>query len=157
MQRSWRFWVATGLGSGLFPVAPGTAGSVAAVGLFWVTTRSGATWLPAVVFAALVVIGFVSAGPAARELGHKDPGPIVIDEFAGQFLALLALPHSWPVLLAGFALFRLFDILKPPPARRFEALPGAAGIMTDDLVAGLYANLLLQMAVRLAPGWWTSA
>lgn len=149
-----RFWIATGLGSGRVPFAPGTAGSALAVGLFWLTTRSGVVWLPALMFAALVLAGFWSAAEAARRLGQKDPGAVVIDEFAGQFLALLALPHSWPVLAAGFLLFRLFDIVKPPPARRLEALPGAAGIMADDLVAGLYANLLLQLAVRLAPGSW---
>ncbi len=149
-----RFWIATGLGSGRVPWAPGTAGSAVALGLFWVTTRFGANWLPAAVFVALVMAGFWSAGSAARRLGKKDPSAIVIDEFAGQFLALLALPHTWPVLAAGFLLFRLFDILKPPPARRLEALPGATGIMTDDLVAGLYANLLMQGAVRLVPGWW---
>ena len=154
MRRDLRFWIATGLGSGLFPVAPGTAGSTVALGLFWVTTRSGVGWLPVLAFAVLVLAGLWSAGAAARQLGQKDPGAIVIDEFAGQFLALLALPHSWRVLVAGFLLFRLFDIIKPPPARRFEALPGATGIMADDLVAGLYVNLLLQVAVRLAPGWW---
>ena len=149
-----RFWIATGFGSGHVPLAPGTAGSAVAVGLFWLTLRTGLGWLPAVVFVALVLAGFWSCPAATRRLGEKDPGPIVIDEFAGQFLALLALPPSWPVLAAGFALFRLFDIVKPPPARRFEALPGAAGIMADDLVAGLYANLLLQLAVRVAPGSW---
>jgi len=154
IPRGPRFWIATGLGSGLVPFAPGTAGSAVAVGLFWVTTRSGVAWLPALVFGVLVWAGFWSAAAAARSLGKKDPGAIVIDEFAGQFLALLALPHSWPVLAAGFVLFRLFDIVKPPPARRLEAQPGATGIMADDLVAGLYANLLLQIAVRLAPGWW---
>jgi phosphatidylglycerophosphatase A len=147
-----RFWIATGLGSGRVPLAPGTAGSAAAVGLFWLTLQSGLGWLPAIVFVALVLAGFWSCPEAARRLGEKDPGPIVIDEFAGQFLALLALPPSWPVLAAGFVLFRLFDIVKP--ARRFEALPGAIGIMADDLVAGLYANLLLQLAVRVAPGSW---
>jgi phosphatidylglycerophosphatase A len=157
MRGGLRFWIATGLGSGLVPWAPGTAGSAVAVGLFWVTTRFGVNWLPAAVFGVLVLAGFWSAGAAARRLGQKDPGAIVIDEFAGQFLALLALPHSWPVLAVGFVLFRLFDVVKPPPARRFEALPGATGIMTDDLVAGLYANLLMQMALRLAPGWWTLA
>jgi phosphatidylglycerophosphatase A len=149
-----RYWIATGLGSGLVPFAPGTAGSAVAVGLFWLTTLPGLVWLPPLAFAGLVLVGFWSAAAAARRLGQKDPGAVVIDEFAGQFLALLALPHSWPVLAAGFVLFRLFDIVKPPPARRFEALPGATGIMTDDLVAGLYANLLLQLAVRLAPGSW---
>jgi len=154
MQRGLRFWIATGLGSGLVPIAPGTAGSAVALGLFWLTTRSGLPWLPAAVWALLIVAGFWSASAAARSLGQKDPGAVVIDEFAGQFLALLALPHSWPVLAAGFVLFRLFDITKPPPARRFEALPGATGIMADDLVAGLYANLLLQLALRLVPGSW---
>jgi len=157
MRRDARFWIATGLGSGLVPLAPGTAGSAVAVGLFWLTSRGGALWVPAVVFVALLLAGFWSATSAARSLGRKDPGAIVIDEFAGQFLALLALPVSWPVLAAGFVLFRLFDIIKPPPARRLEALPGAAGIMADDLVAGLYANLLLQVAVRLAPGSWGMA
>ena len=154
MQGGLRFWIATGLGSGLVPWAPGTAGSAVALGLFWLTTRLGTNWLPAVVFVGLVLAGFWSAASAARRLGQKDPGAIVIDEFAGQFLALLALPPNWQVLAAGFVFFRLFDILKPPPARRLEALPGATGIMADDLVAGLYANLLLQVAVRLAPGWW---
>ena len=149
-----RFWIATGFGSGFLPVAPGTAGSAVAIGLFWLTLLPGLPWLPAVVFVALVLAGFWSCPIAAQRLGEKDPGPIVIDEFAGQFLALLALPHSWPVLAAGFALFRLFDIVKPPPARRFEALPGATGIMADDLVAGVYANLLLQVAVRFVPESW---
>ena len=149
-----RFWIATGFGSGLVPVAPGTAGSAVAVGLFWLTTLPGIAWLPALIFVIVVVAGFWSAGEAARRLGQDDPGAIVIDEFAGQFLALLALPHSWLVLGAGFLLFRLFDIVKPPPARQLEKLHGATGIMADDLVAGLYANLLLQLAVRLAPATW---
>jgi phosphatidylglycerophosphatase A len=149
-----RFWIATGFGSGLFPVAPGTVGSAVALVLFWLTTLPGIGWLPAAGFAVILAAGFWSAGAAARQLGKDDPGAVVIDEFAGQFLTLLALPHSWPVLIAGFLLFRLFDISKPPPARQLEKLHGAAGIMTDDLVAGLYANLLLQFAVRLAPAAW---
>lgn len=149
-----RFWIATGFGSGFAPLAPGTAGSAVAVVLFWLTTLPGAAWIPPVVFALWVLAGFWSAGEAARRLGQRDPGAIVIDEFAGQFLALLALPHSVVVLGAGFLLFRLFDIVKPPPARQMEKLPGAAGIMADDLVAGLYANLLMQLAVRVAPASW---
>ena len=149
-----RFWIATGFGSGLVPVAPGTAGSAVALVLFWLTTLPGIGWLPAAGFVVVLVAGFWSAGEAARRLGKEDPGAVVIDEFAGQFLALLALPHTWLVLVSGFLLFRLFDIVKPPPARRFEKLHGATGIMADDLVAGLYANLLLQLAVRLAPATW---
>ncbi len=154
MLKDLRFVVATGFGSGFFPVAPGTAGSAVAAGLFWLTTRSGSAWAGPAVFVLLLAAGFWSAGAAARRLDGKDPGPVVIDEFAGQFLALLAVPFHWTVLAAGFVLFRLFDIVKPPPARRFEALEGSTGIMADDLVAGLYANLLLQVAVRSAPGLW---
>ncbi len=149
-----RTFIATGLGSGRVPVAPGTAGSAVAVGLFWAATLPGVAWLPPLVFVVLVAAGWWSAGPVARRLGQKDPGMIVIDEFAGQFLALLMLPRSWLVWGTGFLLFRLFDIVKPPPARRLERLPGATGIMADDLVAGLYANLVLQLAVRIVPAQW---
>jgi len=149
-----RFWIATGFGSGLVPVAPGTAGSAVALLLFWLLTLPGIGWLPAAGFVVILAAGFWSAGEAARQLGKDDPGAVVIDEFAGQFLALLALPHSWLVLVTGFLLFRLFDITKPPPARQLEKLHGATGIMADDLMAGLYANLLLQLAVRLAPATW---
>ena len=136
------------------PVAPGTAGSAVAVVLFWAVSLPGIVWLPAAGFLAIVAVGWWSAGPAARKLGQKDPGMIVIDEFAGQFLALLALPATWLVWITGFLLFRLFDIVKPPPARWLERLPGATGIMADDLVAGLYANLVLQVAVRVVPVAW---
>ena len=100
-----RTFIATGFGSGRSPFAPGTAGSAVAVGLFWLTTLPGAAWLPPLAFALTLAAGWWSAGPVAERLGKKDPGMIVIDEFAGQFLALLALPPSWPVLAAGFVLF----------------------------------------------------
>jgi phosphatidylglycerophosphatase A len=106
--------------------------------------------------AGLVLVtlgGFWSAGAAEARYCKKDPGNVVIDEVAGQMLALLFLTPTPHILVAGFLLFRLLDILKPYPARRLESLAGAAGIMTDDLIAGLYSNLILQALCRLAPEW----
>lgn len=146
--------IALGLWSGKFPVAPGTAGSVVGLLLFvavaWFSGPIGC-WVG---FGVVTVAGFMTADGAARRLGKKDPGPVVIDEIAGQFLALLALPLTLPILIGGFALFRLFDITKPPPARQLERLPGSAGIMCDDLIAGLFANLVLQLLLWAFPSFW---
>ena len=145
--------VATGFGAGRVPIAPGTAGSAQGVLLFWLLARYGGPWAPLVGFVVVAALGFWSAGAAARQLGGEDPGPVVIDEIAGQMLALLFLPPSWVVLLAGFLLFRIADILKPFPARRLETLHGAAGIMADDLAVALYVNLLLQVLRWGFPEW----
>jgi phosphatidylglycerophosphatase A len=146
-----KLFLATGFGSGRSPFAPGTAGSIVAVGLFWLCWRWSPAWVPPLAFVAVTAAGFLTAGAAAEALGKKDPGAVVIDEFAGQFLALLWIPRGWAWWLAAFALFRLFDITKPPPARQWDRRPGALGIMADDLVAGLYANLLLQAAAFVWP------
>jgi phosphatidylglycerophosphatase A len=140
--------VATGLGIGQAPVAPGTVGSAAGVVLGWAL---GAMGWPVLAAGCLVVVaaGLWAAGAVARQLGRPDPGPVVIDEIAGQMLTLLGAPAEPRALVAGFVLFRLFDITKPFPARRVEALPGGSGIMTDDLVAGAYANLALRVVLRL--------
>ena len=149
-----RVALATGLGVGVAaPVAAGTFGSALGLGLFWLVS---AIWgWPATVAAAVLAtaIGFWSAGAAERYFGREDPGPVVIDEIAGQIATLLFLPPTIPVLTAGFFLFRILDIFKPFPARRLEALPGGSGIMADDLMVALYANLALQIATRLFPSW----
>jgi phosphatidylglycerophosphatase A len=93
-----------------------------------------------------------AADRAAGQFGRKDPGPVVIDEVAGQLVTLAFTGAGLGGAFAGFLLFRLFDIIKPWPANRFEALPGGTGIVADDLMAGVYANLILQVAIRLAPG-----
>jgi phosphatidylglycerophosphatase A len=110
-------------------------------------------WLPlawlvpaAIAISVLVtVIGIPPSTVVARESGIKDPGFVVIDEVAGQMIALIAVPLHWKYMLAGFILFRSFDIVKPFPLRRLEALPGGTGIMMDDVGAGLYALALLQL------------
>lgn len=138
--------IATGAGAGRSPIAPGTAG--AAIGLAASAILTTTAGPPAALTGALLVtaLGFFSAGAAARTIGEPDPGRVVIDEVAGQMIALLFLPPTVPVWIAAFLLFRILDIVKPFPARRLEDLPGSSGIMTDDLVAGLYANGILQLA-----------
>lgn len=138
--------IATGLGAGFSPVAPGTAGTIVAVPLGWAmleaTAASPSLQLP--FLAAVTAVAVWSAGVAATRLGLKDPGQVVVDEVAGYLVTVAFLPASWTTLLAGFVLFRLFDITKPPPCRRAEALPGGVGIVADDVMAGIYANLALQ-------------
>ena len=134
-------WIAVGLGSGLVPVAPGTAGSIVAAAAYFGLGRLG--WPAQLAAIALVsLLGTVAAARAERVWG-EDPGRVVVDEVAGQWLALVALPPTWGWIVAGLLLFRLFDITKPPPCRRLEHLPGGLGVMADDLAAGGYARLVL--------------
>ena len=137
-------FVATGFYSGLSPVAPGTAGTAAAALLAYGLSL---TSLPAnITLASLFVLScllcLVSGQPAERLLGKKDPGAVVMDEFAGFYVSLLTLSATWPTLgeyIVAFGLFRLFDIAKPTPARQLQSLGGARGILLDDVAAGLYA------------------
>jgi phosphatidylglycerophosphatase A len=142
--------VATGLGSGYSPFAPGTAGSI--VGLLLFLPLVGRAW-PAqlAATAALTFVGVLAAGRVARGVGLKDPGLVVVDEVAGQWVTFLALPFTPATALAGFLLFRLMDIVKPWPARDLERLPGGFGIMADDVAAGIYAQLLLRAGLAVWP------
>ncbi len=143
--------IATGLGSGFFPIAPATFASALVVGALWLlgsdASGQGHPMVEAVVMLALVPISIASAHQAEKSLGH-DASPIVIDEVLGQMLALFLVPRTWPWLLGGFLLFRLFDIWKPLGARRLQDLQGGWGIVADDVLAGFYAFLVLQ-GVRL--------
>lgn len=130
---------------GRLPVAPGTFGSAAAVVLApFVLLPLPLPWRVAVL-AALFYVGAQAAGRAERLLGQKDPGQVVIDEVLGQWLTLLPLAGpDLPELAAGFVLFRLFDITKPPPIHASERwLPGGYGVMIDDVLAGVYAGVAL--------------
>ncbi len=144
--------VATVLGVGRAPVAPGTAGSVPGVALAFGLAAAAGPWAAAAGLVVVAVIGTWAADAVSRGLGHPDPGVVVVDEVAGQMLTLLFVPLTWQVAALGFLLFRVFDILKPYPAGALERLPGGAGIMADDLAAGIYGNLLLQVVIRFAPG-----
>ena len=139
--------VATVFGIGYLPMAPGTFGSAAGVLFSWLLRGTPAGSLLGA--GAAAALGFWSAGPAARQMGKPDPSCVVIDEVAGMMLALAMLPLRWPVVLAGFLLFRLLDITKPSLLRKVEQLPGSAGIMLDDLLAGLLVQLILRAALLL--------
>jgi phosphatidylglycerophosphatase A len=142
--------IATVGGAGFVPVAPGTVASALTVLLLWLVPFSRAGLV--LFFVLVAVIGTWAAGQAERALGSKDPGAIVIDEVAGMTLSVLALPLTISVLALAFVLFRVFDIVKPAPARQAQALPGGTGVMVDDLVAGLYA-LVAIAALRGLVGW----
>jgi phosphatidylglycerophosphatase A len=115
---------------------------------------TGATpWIEAGAAGALLLIGAWSATVVEQRLGTTDPGPVVIDEVMGMIVTLIGAPVSWSVTLAGFLLFRAFDIVKPPPARSLERAHGGWGIMLDDLAAGAYAWGVLQALLWIAPGW----
>jgi len=133
--------IATVFGAGYSPVAPGTVASALTVVLLWLVpfSRGGLV----VFLVAVVAIGTWAAHVAERQLGGKDPGAIVIDEVAGMTLSVVALPLTPAVLLGGFVLFRLFDIVKPPPAHASQRLPGGIGVMLDDVIAGVYALVIL--------------
>ena len=149
---AWAWVIATFFGAGRLPAAPGTWGSAATVLIWWGMTRwLSAAWQPeaAVGLAAVAVaVGIPAATRVARELGHKDPGCVVIDEVAGQLITLIAVPVSWKTLLAGFILFRAFDTTKPPPVRKMERLPEGTGIVVDDVGAGIYALIVMQILLH---------
>lgn len=145
----------TGFGSGLLRPAPGTWGSLLALALWW-WLLAEAPWPAQLAVAAITfVAGTWLTGVVARRYGVGDDPRIVIDEFAGLWVALLGAPSTWAGALAGFVLFRLFDVLKPWPIRWVERrVPGAFGVMADDVVAGIAALIVLQLAF-LAAGWPT--
>jgi phosphatidylglycerophosphatase A len=144
--------IATFFYIGYMKPGPGTYASAATVLLWWAAAHLIiASWLLLVALCAAVAITLLGIPPStvvARESGREDPGFVVIDEVAGQMISLIGVPLSWNYLIAGLILFRIFDILKPFPLRRLENLPEGTGIMMDDVGAGLYALLLLQLWIH---------
>ena len=144
-KTAWAWIVATFFGAGLGKPGPGTWGSVAAI-LLWAAFAMGLHPSPQVIFLVLIAaitiaiaLGVPGATIAARESASHDPGFVVIDEVAGQWIALLGSPADWKHALIALVLFRIFDITKPFPVRQLERLPEGWGIVCDDLGAGLYA------------------
>ena len=151
----WAWAIATFFGAGFLKPGPGTYASAATVALWLLAAfllHHNTQYLLLATLLALalsIALGIPAATRVARESQRKDPGFVVIDEVAGQLLALLFLPPDWPHALLALLLFRFFDILKPPPIRRLESLPEGTGIVVDDLAAGLYALLLAQILSNL--------
>ena len=145
--------IATFLYVGYFPVAPGTAGSAAALVLFAAVRAAGSSALEIAAIAGVLVAGTWAATEAERGFGRPDPGPVVIDEVLGMLVTLAFVPVGVTGAAIGFVLFRVFDVVKPWPVNRLEELPKGLGIMSDDLLAGVYANVALRVVGWLMPGW----
>lgn len=155
-RSSFSWLIATFFGVGYAWPGPGTYASAVTV-LLWVAALRNfpAAWrLPAAITAAIVITlgGILVSSVVERDSGRKDPGFVVIDEVAGQMIALIGVPLNWKYLLASFILFRSFDIVKPFPLRRLEKFPGGVGIMMDDVGAGLYALALVQVWLHFVSG-----
>jgi len=149
----WATQVATFFGAGRLKPGPGTWGSLATIIVWalasWRILVANRTWATIVAAAAVILIGIPAATLVARASGLKDPQFVVIDEVAGQLVTLIAVPLAWKTFLAGLILFRVFDIWKPFPIRRLERLPEGAGIVVDDLGAGLYALAVMHLLLYL--------
>jgi len=139
--------IATVFYIGYFPVAPGSMGSFAA--LFFYYFIRGNPALLGVSIILCIIFGLLTAGRAERLFGGKDSGEIIIDEFAGMLISLYLLPQTMGYIVAAFLLFRFFDIVKPRPIKTIERLGGSLGIMLDDILAGIYTNLILQIVYRV--------
>jgi len=142
------FVLATGFGSGYSPFAPGTAGSAVGLLFVWGMSYLSLPWQLAAVL-VVTVLSMIAADIVARSTGLKDPGLIVADEIAGMMVTMIAIPLSATSLILGFILFRVMDVVKPPPARQFENFKGGIGIVADDLMAGVYAHLALRGILML--------
>jgi phosphatidylglycerophosphatase A len=142
--------VALGFGAGLAPVAPGTFGTLVALPIAWLLQASGSDAVYLAVTALLFVAGVFAADVTARDLGVADHGAIVIDEIVAFLVVLFFTPRTWLAQAGAFALFRLFDIVKPPPIREVDArMKGGFGVMLDDLLAAAYALLVLAIVARV--------
>jgi phosphatidylglycerophosphatase A len=148
----WATQIATFFGAGRLKPGPGTWGSVATV-IVWALAISriplaNRAWATIVAAAVVTLVGIPAATKVARASGVKDPQFVVIDEVAGQLVALIAVPLAWKTFIAGLILFRVFDIWKPFPIRRLERLPEGTGIVVDDLGAGLYALAIMHLLLH---------
>jgi phosphatidylglycerophosphatase A len=148
----WATLTATFFGIGHMRLGPGTWASAATM-LLWAALAHSlppAARIPVAIALAIIVtvIGIPAATRVARASGKKDPSFVVIDEVAGQLISLIAVPLAWKTFLGGFILFRVFDILKPPPVRQLERLPEGTGIMLDDVAAGIYALAVMQLLLH---------
>ncbi|ODA44944.1 Phosphatidylglycerophosphatase A [Thermodesulfovibrio sp. N1] len=139
--------IATVFFIGYCPVAPGTVASAFAMVILLIFAPSDTVIL--FILITSLILGTVASEKVAKESNSKDPSYVVIDEFAGYLTAVVFLPLNWQILVAGFVLFRFFDILKPPPIRQTQKIAGGLGIMLDDFLSGVISNLLIRVFLLL--------
>jgi phosphatidylglycerophosphatase A len=140
---------------GYFPIAPGTVGSAAGLVVYLLVWWTQSPVVEGVLIVAVYAIGIWAGTEAEHYFGGIDPGPVVIDEVLGMLITLAFMPVGLWTAIAGFVLFRIFDVIKPFPAGRFERLHGGLGVMSDDAMAAVYANLSLRLTVYLLPALFT--
>jgi len=131
---------------GYFPLIPGTAGSLAGVFIFLLVKNNISAQI--LILCALIILGFLVCGRVEEIAQRKDPSFVVIDEVCGMLLGLLFLPNDIRLVVVAFLIFRILDTLKPWPIGKIERLKGSLGIMGDDIVAGIYTNIILQVVVK---------
>jgi phosphatidylglycerophosphatase A len=139
---------------GYVPVAPGTFGSAAGLVVLAAVRWSGSPALELAVIILLFAVGVWSANAAEGHFGGVDPAPVILDEVVGMLITLAFLPVNITGAIVGFLLFRLFDVVKPWPANRLEALHGGLGVMADDAMAGVYGNVAMRLLVVALPAGW---
>ena len=141
---------------GYAPVAPGTFGSAAGLAIFALVRASGSTYVELATIVVLFAVGVWSGTEAEHHFGGVDPGPIVLDEVVGMLITLALLPVNPMGAFVGFIVFRALDVVKPWPSGRFERIPGGLGVMADDGMAAVYGNVVMRIALAVAPAGWLS-
>ena len=139
---------------GYAPIAPGTFGSAAGLGLFFAIQANGSITVELGTIVVLFAVGIWSGTEAEHHFGGIDPGPVVLDEVVGMLITLALLPVNVTGAIVGFLVFRLLDVVKPWPSARFERLPGGLGVMADDGMAAVYGNLLMRGLIAVTPPGW---
>ena len=139
--------------TGYFPIAPGPIGSAAGLAAYLLVWWTQSALVEVGLILALFAAGVWAGTTAERYFGGIDPGPVVIDEVVGMLITLAFIPVGLSGAIAGFVLFRIFDVIKPFPAGRLERLHGGFGVMADDAMAAVYANLSLRLLIALLPDW----
>lgn len=146
-------FIATAGYAGYVPFAPGTVGSLVGLLVYAVVYWSGSRYVETGLIVGLFAVGVWAGTHAERHFGGIDPAPVVIDEVVGILITVAFIPIGWAGALVGFVLFRIFDVIKPFPARRLESLHGGLGVMADDAMAAVYANVALRLLIIALPGW----
>jgi phosphatidylglycerophosphatase A len=139
---------------GYVPIAPGTFGSAAGLVVLAAIRWTGSTGVELAAIALLLAVGVWSGNVAEKHFGGVDPAPVILDEVVGMLITLALIPVNLPGAIVGFLLFRLFDVIKPWPANRFEALHGGLGVMADDAMAAVYGNVVMRILIAFLPAGW---